>query len=440
MLGKFSSKGIASPHKRAVLVSFFTEIFAFFYHFLICITFFKIKVYPMFFFNFFSVGLYFALLLRIEKEKTFVRPYLIAVVEVVAHQVLATYYLGTDAKFYYFILLMGLLPFTIFEEHHKFGYAVTLITSVIFVYYENIFIYPKYMVPSTLIRAIKMANISITIFSLFFVILIFTSIVFIFEKKLRKQNTKLQKEINMGASIQKNFFKSDISQLKEFDISYFSKPMLGVSGDFLDFYKTGKNLEGFGIFDVSGHGISSGLVTMLVKNIIVQEFYDSTDLELWEIMNKINDRFIAEKGDIENYLTGVLMRIEKKPAGYAIEFVNAGHPSPIIYRAKDDSCHFLEKKRSSIGAIGFSGFTAIYKSEKFFLEEGDELFLYSDGVTDLVNASNEKFGNERLFSIIKEIHSCSTALQSEVITQRMQDFSGKVSQPDDISFIIIKSL
>ena len=179
---------------------------------------------------------------------------------------------------------------------------------------------------------------------------------------------------------------------------------------------------------------------MLVKNIIVQEFYDSTDLELWEIMNKINDRFIAEKGDIENYLTGVLMRIEKKPAGYAIEFVNAGHPSPIIYRAKDDSCHFLEKKRSSIGAIGFSGFTAIYKSEKFFLEKGDELFLYSDGVTDLVNASNEKFGNERLLSIIKEIHSCSTALQSEVITQRMQSFSGKVSQPDDISFIIIKSL
>ena len=240
MLGKFSSKGIASPHRRAVLVSFFTEIFAFFYHFLICITFFKIKVYPMFFFNFFSVGLYFFLLLRIEKEKTFVRPYLIAVVEVITHQVLANYYLGTDAKFHYFILLMGLLPFTIFEEHHKFGYAVTLITSVIFVYYENIFIYPKYMVPSTVISAIKLANISITIFSLFFVILVFTSIVFIFEKKLRKQNIKLQKEINMGASIQKNFFKSDISQLEELISLILVNRCLEFQGTFWIFTKQAK--------------------------------------------------------------------------------------------------------------------------------------------------------------------------------------------------------
>ena len=48
---------------------------------------------------------------------------------------------------------------------------------------------------------------------------------------------------------------------------------------------------------------------MLVKNIIIQEFYNGKELKLSEIVSKINDRVLNEKGNIENYLTGILCRI-----------------------------------------------------------------------------------------------------------------------------------
>ena len=63
--------------------------------------------------------------------------------------------------------------------------------------------------------------------------------------------------------------------LKNYEIAYYNKAMAGVSGDFYDFYYNNTSLEGFGIFDVSGHGLASGLVTMLAKNIIEEEEDDA---------------------------------------------------------------------------------------------------------------------------------------------------------------------
>ena len=80
------------------------------------------------------------------------------------------------------------------------------------------------------------------------------------------------------------------------------KPLAGVSGDLYDIFYTGNHLNGLGIFDVSGHGISSGLVTMLVKNIIEQEFHDGSNEKLEDVMYIINDRLIEEKGNTKRSL------------------------------------------------------------------------------------------------------------------------------------------
>ena len=113
--------------------------------------------------------------------------------------------------------------------------------------------------------------------------------------------------------------------------------MAAVSGDLFDIYHRQNNIDGIGIFDISGHGLASGLVTMLVKNIIHQEFYKIADTDLAEILSRINTRIIQEKADIENYLTGILVRIGSDK----IELVNAGHPFPILYKSKQKECFFV---------------------------------------------------------------------------------------------------
>ncbi len=238
----------------------------------------------------------------------------------------------------------------------------------------------------------------------------------------------------MAAVIQQSFFRQEVNDIKKYEVAYFSRPMVGVSGDLYDFYKTGDKLDGLGVFDVSGHGISSGLVTMLVKNIIHQEFYKEKDEELWEIVNKINDRVIEEKGEIQNYLTGVLVRLYEDK----FELVAAGHPAPILYKKKTGECNYVKLGERAVGAIGIAGFPVYYESLFYDFEDGDELILFSDGVVDIKNEKDEYFGKDRLLEAAKINIGKSSAEQVSFIANSIYSFCGSREQNDDLTIIVLK--
>lgn len=212
--------------------------------------------------------------------------------------------------------------------------------------------------------------------------------------------------------------------------------MAGVSGDVYDFYKTDTKLDGFGLFDISGHGISSGLVTMLVKNIINKEFYEHKDFELWEIMSHINECVISEKGDIQNYLTGILIRFKKDDE---LELVSAGHPMPILYHHETGKCELLIQDPSSMGAIGIADFPVFYNSIFVPLKKNDEIILYSDGVTDVLNEKNENFGLQNFMKAIEKFALECVKEQTEEIANEIKLFRGNRKQTDDLTFIILRN-
>lgn len=388
----------------------------------------------MVFYNLFSVTVFAVCLSRIPKTKSLERLYFIACLEVVIHQILADYFLGTAAGFHFFFLLMGIIPYMIFEKKANISLTVSSVLTIIFMIYENIFIASKYEIDDAVINVIRVLNITITLFIIVIMLLIFTKIVENVENHLTRQKKSLEQEINLAAVIQQNFFAQDISILKGWDIAYFSHPMVGVSGDVYDFYKKDGVLHGLGIFDVSGHGISSGLVTMLVKNIIFHEFYNGFNRELWEVMNRINDRVIREKGDIENYLTGILLRINNN----RIEMVSASHPEPIMYKKSEKRTYFIPQIKDAVGAIGIQDFPAFYYSQYFDFDKGDTLVLYSDGITDIQNADGEMFGKERLLNIVDKTNNLSANMQIEEISKAVDEFRGTEPQNDDITVIVIK--
>ena len=287
---------LTSSFQRAKLVALFVTISSLIYHILICPFFLVIHIKPMFYYNFFSIFVFVLILILIPRLKSFVLLYHIALVEIIVHQILADYYLGSYCSFHSFILLMGLLPFLVFENKKKFALPITIISSILYIYFSSRNIQPHaYVAPGT-IFGIRCMNITITVFIIVFVILIYTRTVYKIENYLKNHSDSLENEIKMAAVIQQNFFRQEIDNIKKYEVAYFSRAMVGVSGDLFDLYKSGEKLDGLGVFDVSGHGISSGLVTMLVKNIIHQEFYAQQDEELWETVNRINDRVIEEKG------------------------------------------------------------------------------------------------------------------------------------------------
>ncbi len=423
-----------SIHERAKIVSQLTCLSSLLYHIGVFILFFFLEIYPMFFFNIASIILFSVVLFFIPKLNSYVGAYLTAAIEVVIHQLLADYFLGTGASFHYFILLIGLLPFLVFEGKFKIAIPVTSITCVLFVVLENITIVPVYEINPTILYVIKYVNVALTILNIVFVVLVYTLFEYLLEKRLSKQNSNLGRELKLASTIQQNFFAHKLEKFDDWDIGYVNQPMANVSGDLYDFYATGKNLDGFGVFDVSGHGISSGLVTMLVKNIIHQEFYKEEKMELWETLLAINDRIIEEKGDIENYLTGILARIY----GNEIEFVNASHPCPIVYRRSTDTIEIIERKSESLGAIGIRDFPTFYESQFLTLEKGDEILLYTDGVVDCQNSENVQFGIERLKQSLENVVGLEASQQTYLILNDINDFRGSREPNDDITIVILK--
>ena len=255
-------------------------------------------------------------------------------------------------------------------------------------------------------------------------------------EKIRDSHIEnMEKEINLAAFVQESFTKKKLPELNGYQLLYYSKAMAGVSGDMYDFYTTGNELNGLGIFDVSGHGIASGLVTMLVRNIIQQEFYQNLDKPLEEVMEIIDKRIKKEKRDIENYLTGILLRI----TGNKVEIVNAGHPSPIIYRDEEKHCEFFDEARQfSSSAIGLTALEVTFKSTSFLLNKGDELVLYTDGVKEAMNSEHNEFGKTRLFISVHNAMTREFSSQLNLILSEMGVFTEDSSQSDDITIVILK--
>jgi len=255
------------------------------------------------------------------------------------------------------------------------------------------------------------------------------------KKNLEERNKSIENEIKLASFVQHSFYSKDVTNLHGYEIRFYNKPMAGVSGDMYDFYIQENHLRGLSLFDVSGHGISSGLVTMLVRNIIQQEFENSPDKSLAEIAKTIDNRFRAEKGGIENFMTGILLRIEDNN----IEIVNAGHPKPIIYKSeRDDLFMFDEDSNFGSTVIGLNNFDPFFNSTKFRLDPGDELILYTDGITEALDNNRKQFGKQRLMdSVIKAVR-LDLDEQIPSIIKDYEVYTRNLPASDDISFVVIK--
>ena len=270
------------------------------------------------------------------------------------------------------------------------------------------------------------------------------------ELALVEQKNILSTEIKQASIIQKTFFKRKTNNFDGWEIASSCKPMAGVSGDLYDFYleKTEEENEGqkpekllgLGIYDISGHGISSGIITLLAKNIFSQEFNENLKLKLETVMKKMNERFIVEKGDLENYITGILVRMKDSDSkGNAnLELVNAGHQPPVIYRHETEKLEYFSNSLEARGGIGINAIKPNYVSLPLTLEKDDELILYTDGIIDCCAPDGKTLGRDGLLEIIKNNLNKPVESQLNDIFAQIKTFMGNKPAKDDMTIIIMR--
>lgn len=271
------------------------------------------------------------------------------------------------------------------------------------------------------------------------------SVVALRTKELSEANYVLSRGLESVSHVQKNFLPAETNSFRGWDISIYYQPLdNSVSGDLYDYYTTDATLDGLGIFDVSGHGIPAGLMTILAKGIISQHFLNGLAQEesISDILEQINVSYIKEKVNVENYITGLLFHFSdfNKNDICSVELANAGHPYPILYNAEKDT--FTEIKHDNpdeqYGIIGVEGLDVSFPPISFRMGKDDIIICFTDGITEAVNDKHEDFTKERIIELVNQYKNEPATVITEKIIESLKEFTGNQPAADDTTLIVLK--
>ncbi len=258
-------------------------------------------------------------------------------------------------------------------------------------------------------------------------------------EKLAKAYEAMNRDMKMAVSVQESFLPLKPSRFSEWDVAVYFKPMSGVSGDFFDFYEQDGKLLGISLFDVSGHGVASGLLTMVAKSIVQKSFFENRTERLGTVIEKANDDLIAEIGDSGYYISGIVLRFNDS----VVEYINAAHVDLIVRRYNGAAKLVLTQGKDFKGHfLGLAAMKDRFSTVKFKIEKGDAFLLYTDGITECCNEQKEQYSVERLLSSFGQIPVEASA--QDAVGYLINDFQSFVPRTgdyqDDITLIVAKRI
>jgi len=249
------------------------------------------------------------------------------------------------------------------------------------------------------------------------------------------EKERLESEMEIARAIQQSFLPETISQVEGFDVAAKSLMAKEVGGDFFDVIpfevvKIKPGRMGVLIADVSGKGIPAALF-MALSRIIVRInatwLYDEPAQAIHDANNLIAAD--SKAGMFVTLFYGILDH-----TGHTFTYVNAGHNPPIVYHGSDGTFSELAATGIAMGAVADATYTADVKP----LTIGDVVVLYTDGITEAMNAREEMFGEDRLYDVIRETKGASADQIVGKILDSVKTFTGEYPQSDDITLMVIR--
>ncbi|MEW6702708.1 MAG: PP2C family protein-serine/threonine phosphatase [Bacteroidota bacterium] len=248
----------------------------------------------------------------------------------------------------------------------------------------------------------------------------------LFKETLEKQ--RLEKDLETARSIQNNLLPKSIPTLSNFEIAAFNKSARMVGGDYYDIIKLDDDKVLFAIADVSGKGVPAAL---LMANI--QAFLKSIckmKLPLPEATNLLND-LVAENTTMGSFITffwGIIDNSKRE-----LTYVNAGHNPPLHIRNSQ-----IAKLKKGGMILGVMKTIIPYISETIRLETGDAIVLFTDGISEAMNAKWEEYSDERLEELSLKFYTADAQTILSNIQKSVDDFTHGAEQSDDITCLVIK--
>jgi sigma-B regulation protein RsbU (phosphoserine phosphatase) len=245
---------------------------------------------------------------------------------------------------------------------------------------------------------------------------------------------KHKRELEIAHEVQERLFPQEYPLIPGLDYAGACRPALGVGGDYYDFILLSKTELGIAIGDVSGKGIPAALLMATLRAYLRgQTIHRQRDLTA--VMATLN-RLVYESSAANRYAT--FFYAEFDAASRALNFVNAGHNSPMVFRQTDGGREVLRLDTGG-PVIGLME-GCCYRQGRVALEAGDVLVAYTDGISEAMNAGDDEWGDERLMDAVRANPTVAARALIDRLMTSADAFVAGAPQHDDMTLIVVRAI
>jgi len=247
------------------------------------------------------------------------------------------------------------------------------------------------------------------------------------------EKNRLERDLENARHIQQSLLPKTLPKINNLEVSGITIPAQHVGGDYYDFIKLTDSKLFVVVGDVSGKGLSAALYISKLQTMI--RLFCSEERSPKEILIEINKRLFTEME--RNYFITVslaLIDCNKK----TIRFCRAGHPHALLI--KDGACQKIKPVGIGLGLNKGEVFNESLEEIEITFGEGNLFAIYSDGISEAMNAKRQEFGEENIIALLKNNSSLSLETIQNNILNGVTDFCNGEEQHDDITLVLVKYL
>jgi len=237
---------------------------------------------------------------------------------------------------------------------------------------------------------------------------------------------RLKTDIREAYAIQRSLLPQFEPDFYGYQIAAKSIPAESVGGDFYDYQKLDEDLLAFSIGDASGHGLPAAL---LVRDVVIGlRIGIEKEMKISSIVKKLN-HVIGRSRLSTKFVSMFFGELEENGT---LVYVNAGHPRPVV--VKESGEVELSTGGSILGPVMDEPFSRGFA----FVDPGDLLVMYTDGILERRNYKDEMFGRQRVIDMVRERREESPGEIVDEIFNQLHDFGNGEKLSDDATMFIIK--
>jgi serine phosphatase RsbU (regulator of sigma subunit) len=241
-----------------------------------------------------------------------------------------------------------------------------------------------------------------------------------------RERQRLEQELSIARTIQQALLPHGLTDFPHLAVTGVHYPCHEVGGDYFDVVQVSEDQTAILIADVSGKGLGAALLTTMLQGALSGLTMGADPVK---VFNHIN-RFLCRHAEVGRYAT---MFIGLVGQDGMLEYIKAGHPSPLLLRQGDVSELYTEGS-FPVGLIP----EAEYTSARLQLEPEDTLVLFSDGVTEAENSAHELFEVTGLSQVLAGRKDVPVEELQQSVFDAVRDFTKGAEQSDDITLLVVR--